>query len=784
MDKWPLKQTKKIYKSKHFDIIAERIESKELNPKFNSKILRFKIKLDLKTHLNDGLLLNDLNIDILKEALENIFIQLKNNFKKRDGPYYIQMNLAFNGLKKKFIKSGIVDLFGNIESHNIVYWVLNQLDQVAQSSDNLIFSNGFFIDFIIVKTIKPRGRHQYFSNKFIISKYAKDTARLVSNMKKNYFFLNEIFKGYVDMSLYFENNVFEDNFTCILISIYFGIIFQENNNDMKRTLTYINSRFINLEQFQKSFITRFGLNMTEYYNDKTNIKLYQYISEKIKRNISLFVKSSDDTCRVIYTTELVNCAYIKIIIENSHCKFIFNNNNLEKKKKTFCDYCQKSFYKIKQHKCKRKKCLNCFLYKNRLLTDSFETVCDIDRIKNIDYRCNNCFKTITNDECKKRHVLLNIKNCKSTLFCDICQRVYYNNNILHKCDEFFCKKCLNQHQKSLFCSTSIKEKKKKVNENPFILNLKVLNDNYKVLSLAFFSPEKHIYLYLFYSNENYYKRIKFDIETMNHIENEIFNIKIDLSITQIIEELDIVNLKPKLLMNINTFNYFVSKEDLNNCEISSKDSSIYYVKSKFYSLFLINEYILYDKVYILKYLNIPICPLYILDIEYFDSNIELEDFTRVYKHSQIEMYDYLNSFDYEMIKIKQLDIIEFMEKSCFFETVVYIKSLISINTLINELNSQMNLYYQNQNNNFKCITQRKSFSSFVFDLFLNALKNDKLPVLSSQTPGNINNTSKFEIAFCEELTLNHSSKFKNHNIMSYINNNGIQFQHNKYSLDW
>ena len=148
------------------------------------------------------------------------------------------------------------------------------------------------------------------------------------------------------------------------------------------------------------------------------------------------------------------------------------------------------------------------------------------------------------------------------------------------------------------------------------------------------------------------------------------------------------------------------------------------------------------------------------------------------------MYDYLNSFKSEMVKIKKMDIIEFMENSCLFETVVYIKCFIAINTLINELNSKMDHYYQSKNNSFVCITQRKSFSSCVFDLFLNALKYDKLPILSSQTPGNINNTSKFEIVFCEELTFNHLSNFQNHTIKSFINNDGSQFKHNKFSLDW
>ena len=76
---------------------------------------------------------------MLKDGIEHIFDNLKLSYKKRDGPFYIQMNLGFDGLKKEFSKSGIVDLFGNVNSKNIVYCVINHLDQVNQSSNNLIF---------------------------------------------------------------------------------------------------------------------------------------------------------------------------------------------------------------------------------------------------------------------------------------------------------------------------------------------------------------------------------------------------------------------------------------------------------------------------------------------------------------------------------------------------------------------------------------------------------------------------------------------------------------------
>ena len=186
------------------------------------------------------------------------------------------MNLTFDGLKKEFLKSGIVNLFGNVDSKNIVFWVINQLDQVNQSSENMIFSNELYIDFIIVKTVKQKGKNYDCSKMFIASNYSKNISNIVRKIKNNYFFINEIKKGFVDMSIYFDENVFENSYSCILISIYFGLVFQNHNFDMKKTLTFINYKFRNLEDFQESFIKRYNLYMIKYYNEQTNIKMYNY----------------------------------------------------------------------------------------------------------------------------------------------------------------------------------------------------------------------------------------------------------------------------------------------------------------------------------------------------------------------------------------------------------------------------------------------------------------------------------------------------------------------------
>ena len=194
MDKWNIGEQKILAKNKKIVLTGERVQSRELNKKFHSKIIKIKIELDFIEKRDPILKLNDININLLKEGLENIFFKIKRSFKKRDGPYYIQMNLTFDGLKKEFLKSGIVNLFGNVDSKNIVFWVINQLDQVNQSSENMIFSNELYIDFIIVKTVKQKGKNYDCSKMFIASNYSKNISNIVRKIKNNYFFINEIKK--------------------------------------------------------------------------------------------------------------------------------------------------------------------------------------------------------------------------------------------------------------------------------------------------------------------------------------------------------------------------------------------------------------------------------------------------------------------------------------------------------------------------------------------------------------------------------------------------------------
>ena len=72
MDKWKIGDKQILSKNKKFDLTGERVQSKELNKKFHSKIIKFKIELDFIEKRDTLLELNDININLLKEGLENI----------------------------------------------------------------------------------------------------------------------------------------------------------------------------------------------------------------------------------------------------------------------------------------------------------------------------------------------------------------------------------------------------------------------------------------------------------------------------------------------------------------------------------------------------------------------------------------------------------------------------------------------------------------------------------------------------------------------------------------
>ena len=70
------------------------------------------------------------------------------------------------------------------------------------------------------------------------------------------------------MAIYFKNSIIEESYNCILISIYFGLIYDKFNKDIKQTLIYISSKFNCLESFENLFKKEHNLYNFNFHNQK------------------------------------------------------------------------------------------------------------------------------------------------------------------------------------------------------------------------------------------------------------------------------------------------------------------------------------------------------------------------------------------------------------------------------------------------------------------------------------------------------------------------------------
>jgi hypothetical protein len=85
----------------------------------------------------------------------------------------------------------------------------------------------------------------------------------------------------------FFSDIFEES-NCLLVSIYFGIIFQNNNFDFSQTIGYIYRNFKNTISFESEFKKHYNVCNMEYLKTKQLSFTLNYLSNKIKRDILLF----------------------------------------------------------------------------------------------------------------------------------------------------------------------------------------------------------------------------------------------------------------------------------------------------------------------------------------------------------------------------------------------------------------------------------------------------------------------------------------------------------------
>ena len=786
MNKWKIGSKEKFISNNLFYLLVERLETKKISPKFEATNFKFKLTLNSKKETN--LYLNDKNVNYLRKGLIILFDKIKKSFKKRDGKFYIQLNLSFEGLKKVFLKSGIIDLF-DVHSKNIVYWLINQLDQVEQSSEDLVFNNNFFCDFIVVKTNHPNGKLNFFKSKLYKSNNSKINFYKTSKLKLNLFFNNQIKQGFIDMKLFF-NDMF-DEVNCIFVSIFFGILLNENNVDLTKTLEFIKDTYKTSIDFENEFIKKYKIFDKEYLKTKTLTFLLNHISNKIKTTILLFSNKNENFVKVIYKTdEYINKLPIKLLFDNNHCIFIIDNNNLEGKRLCFCDFCFKSFSNIKLHKCQRKKCINCHLYFQKINKKSKELTCLSKIVKNTYFQCNYCSKIIENLDCVKRHKELTKTYCSKVLFCKLCN-INYSNYNNHECGKKFCKKCFSNHKPELFCSTIYKANKK-IKKHCFICDIHYKEENIIYLNICQIENTKYINIYYFNYLDKIYKKLIIDRTNYKTVYENLKTFNFKLSIENVLQEIDVINLKPKVLVDKITFKCIIDQLNLESFKLFSRKNNINKIECKYYSIAEIEDYIDFDSVYLLKKLKFNQCPLYLikpiklLNMNFKDvlSFIDIDDFTKEYKNSDLDMFEYIYTYK-DSVKIIQNETLEsFYLNGSKLKLIILFETFIKMDFFLKSLADKIDINMNKPINKFDTMLNFSSFSSSIFSIFLSTLENQKQPTTSSSIPGTIYNTSKYEICFCIILNKFHKQKYPKHLVKSYINGNGQQFQVGKFSVDW
>ena len=786
MNNWKVGIKEKLNSNPNFILYIERLKGAVISKRFNAE--NFKFKVSLEPLKEKKIILNDQNVDYVRESLMTIFEKIKRSFKKRNGKTYIQLNLSFNGLKKVFLKSGIVDLF-DPHSKNIVFWLINQLDQVQQSSEDLVFSNNFVCDFILIKTNHPNGKMDLITNSGFRSNNSKNNYFLSVSKKFNVFFSNYVKQGFVDMKLFF-NDIFEDT-NCLFVSIYFGVLFNINSQDFKRTIDFVNDQFQSIVTFEKKFKTKYKIFDEAYLKTKTISYVLHYLSIRIKQDILLFSFLNGNNLKMFYATDnYKNTLPIKLLLDKNHCVFIFDYTNLEGKRFIFCDFCRKSFTNIIQHKCKRDKCINCHLYLTKLNENMYEKICFSKIIKDTFIQCNNCKKIMVNTECADRHKKLTMSNCSFVMFCIVCEK-NFSKNKNHECGKKFCKKCFSVHSSQLFCATKLK-KKKSIQSTIFLCDFKFESDLVHSITISQFEKSNQIILFQFKVNDNFYTKIVIDRSNFKIVSEIKYDYNSRLDIEDIIQEIDIVNLKPTFLLDKKALNFLMNTLDLYQFKIYAKNSNVYKIATKFYTISTYQEYINFDEVYILKQLGIDLCPFYLIEpnvLKNYDftetlTNITIDDFTKKYVNSDLSMYEYLQSNQGKLLELVEITKNHFFKISSITKLIVFFEAFEKMDSFLKIVSNNMDKKLKNRINKYESLFKFPSFSSAIFSIFLSSITKQKLPTLPSIVPGTIYNTSKYEIAFCKVLNDHHKKKFKNHSICSYVNGDGRQFQIGKLSVDW
>ena len=135
-------------------ILHAREKSKETLNQFVGSELKFDISFSLRKS-KKVLTLNESNLDIFGGLLLKLLRKIKSEVCTDSlSDYYANINLRFDSLQKKWVKSDIVRLNNSKDFQNAVFWLEAKLLEIQNSDSSLLLSQGFKCDLLVLKVNK------------------------------------------------------------------------------------------------------------------------------------------------------------------------------------------------------------------------------------------------------------------------------------------------------------------------------------------------------------------------------------------------------------------------------------------------------------------------------------------------------------------------------------------------------------------------------------------------------------------------------------------------------
>ena len=592
-------------------------------------------------------------------------------------------------------------------------------------------------------------------------------------------------RGLIDINFILPNDMQKQ---CVLLSILTGMIFEENHENIKSFYHSIKDNFNQTSQLKDELLRKYNID-----EDKCTENLsesLEYLSTRIKRRICVF--SFREELNTNYHTTYITkgsgySKSIKIVIWENHSYFLFTNKNIEHSDTEFCNYCCKSFYNLKLHKCIIEKCSSCFRYlKNfKSLNSGISIFCSFD--PNYDSEiCSECQKKSKNLECFKIHTNLPKSYCKATLFCTQCKKLHQDKD--HSCNLPFCRKCYSNHRDTMFCKLNIKKRKNNSNRL-FLVHYESVSNNFElfnVLQLDLNASNSEYEIHSFLNNEK-----KFYIRKFHHgieiLKEEMYHTrKVDFTLSDIISTfcdcIQHCKCHFQVIASKVSFRQIINKEkNIASFKIFQKNNEICKIKSKYLTVISSYEYFHMEEFELS--LNLNMNPyIYFLDsiLEKKSENDEIGPLTLNYFLEKVHLSDQsmihvLKNHSHYLVQIEKESKKNIAQNKSFQIIFVLLSSIKALHNIYCNIFSITNAEADFLNS--------ESMIDLFYKQFLLSIQKTNLPILPSYKSGNLKNTSRHELFLSEIVVFSHLNKFPNHKVYSLVNGSGEQKTIGRLSTD-